>query len=170
MPVTFLCMLVEKSHLSFPEMVQRTSGKIDKKDAETSKPKIHLSPPQPHFTLSCSVWAGFRSQSCLSWVNTSKSTHSWNKNLALNISPCLTSWKHKTEFDSSKIHCTCWCEGALLAWSPYSSRCNLGCIKTERFEIQRAQASFLLILMAKLAYSSRTKRSGPCLIHVFLKS
>lgn len=39
MPVTFLCMLVEKSHLSFPEMVQRTSGKIDKKDAETSKPK-----------------------------------------------------------------------------------------------------------------------------------
>lgn len=31
MPVTLLCMLVEKSRLSFPEMVWRTSGKIDKK-------------------------------------------------------------------------------------------------------------------------------------------
>lgn len=121
MPVTFLCMLVEKSHLPFPEMEQRTSGKIDKKDAETSKPKIHLSPLQPHFTLSCSVWAGFRSQSCISWVNTLKSTHSWNKNLAPNIPCCLTSWKHKAEFDSRKIHCTCWCEEALLAGSPYLS-------------------------------------------------
>lgn len=170
MSVTFLCMLLEKSCLSFPEMVWRTSGKTDKKDAETSKPKIHLSPLQPHFTLSCTVWAGFRSQSCVSWVNTSKSTHSWNKNLAPNIQCYLTSWKHKTEFDSSKIHCTCWCKGALLASFPYSSRCNLECINTEYFEIQWAQASFLFILMKKLASSSGTRRSGPHLIHAFLKS
>lgn len=121
MPVTFLCMMVEKSRLSFPEMVWRTSGKIDKKDAETSKPKIHLSPLQHHFMLNYSVWAGFRSQSCISWVNTLKSTHSWNKNLAPNTPHCLTSWKHKSEFNSSKIHCTCWCEETSLAWSPYSS-------------------------------------------------
>lgn len=172
MPVTFLCMLVEKSHLSFPEMVRRTSGKIDKKDAETSNPKIHLSPPQPHFMLSCSVWARFRSQSRISWVNISKSTHSWSKNLAPNIPCSLTSWKHMTKFDSSKIHCTCWCEGALMAWSPYSSKCNLGCINTETkyFEIQWTQASLLLILMKKLASSSGARRSGPHLIHVFLKS
>lgn len=41
MPVTLLCTLVEKSRLSFPEMVWRTSGKIDKK---TPKPQNQNTP------------------------------------------------------------------------------------------------------------------------------
>lgn len=156
MPVTLLCMLVGKSRLSFPEMVWRTSGKIDKKP-RTSKPKYS----SPLFNLILRSTDGLRSLSWVPWVIAPKSRHSWNQNLAPNTHCCLTSWKHRTVFVLNKICCTCCWEGALLAQPLYSSGCNLECInkETKRFDIQWAQALLLVTLMKMLVSSPGMRRS-----------